>query len=288
MEDIASRAPLDGEDLDAAIDRSRAALAALLGVPDGGAGHQHALAEAWALLGVLLDCRVTLAAARMDERDAAAVAAARVDRDEAIAVTGALLYRLPAGDAAWPEVALILGRLSYDRYADPWPEGEPSDPDDLDAACDLLLRGARYDNADERTTLYLFLALRDRKHLMACPNDARALMTWGRRLLAFPDAGCLGRTGLHTMLELELINRADTLAQAGSWDPLGMRPPRLAGILLYSRLAPSPAGPQVRPSSRSPNSGRHGASPATEAGTRSAASHRSRVRRRRRVVVIRP
>src|SRR5438046_4972647 len=47
---------------------------------------------------------------------------------------------------------------------DPWPGGEPPDPDDLDAACDLLLRGARYDDADERTTLYLFLALRDRQH----------------------------------------------------------------------------------------------------------------------------
>jgi hypothetical protein len=34
---------------------------------------------------------------------------------------------------------------------------EPPDPDDLDAACDLLLRGARYDDTDERTTLYLFL-----------------------------------------------------------------------------------------------------------------------------------
>ena len=74
-------------------------------------------------------------------------------------------------------MALALGRLSYDRYTDPWPGAEPPDPDDLDAACDLLLRGARYDDADECTTLYLFLALRDRQHLMACPGDARALMT---------------------------------------------------------------------------------------------------------------
>jgi hypothetical protein len=42
-------------------------------------------------------------------------------------------------------VALTLGRLSYDRYTDTWPDAEPPDPDDLDAACDLLLRGARYD-----------------------------------------------------------------------------------------------------------------------------------------------
>ncbi|HWN01272.1 MAG TPA: hypothetical protein VNO54_29830 [Streptosporangiaceae bacterium] len=39
---------------------------------------------------------------------------------------------------------LALGRLSYDRYTDPWPGAEPPDPDDLDAACDLLLRGACY------------------------------------------------------------------------------------------------------------------------------------------------
>jgi hypothetical protein len=232
MEDIASRALLDGEDLDAAVDRARAELAALLRLPEGGASHQEALAEARALLSTLLDRRVTLAAARMDDRDAAAVAAARADRNEAIAVTGALLYWLPAGDAAWPEVALTLGRLSYDRYTDPWPDAEPPDPDDLDAACDLLLRGARYDEADERTTLYLFLALRDRKHLMACPNDTRALMTWGERLLAFPDADGLGQTGLHDMLELELLNRADALAQAGSWGPWGVRPLRLAATFI--------------------------------------------------------
>ena len=145
-------------------------------------------------------------------------------------MTGALLYWLPAGDAAWPEVALTLGRLSYDRYTDPWPGAEPPDPDDLDAACDLLLRGARYDDADERTTLYLFLALRDRQHLMACPGDARALMTWGERLMAFPEAGGLGRSGLHDMLELELLNR--TGVPGGSRGPWGVRPTGLATILV--------------------------------------------------------
>jgi hypothetical protein len=244
MNDIAGRPLLGGEELDAAIDRARAALAALMRaagsvVPDGGdgadgdgAGDPNVVAEARALLGTLLDRRVALMAARMDGRDAVAVAAARADRNEAIAVTGALLYRLPADDAAWPEVALALGRLSYDRYTDPWPGAEPPDPDDLDAACDLLLRGARYDDADERTTLYLFLALRDRRHLMACPNDARALMTWGERLLAFPDAGGLGQSGLHDMLEGELLNRADPLARAGSWASWGVRPHRLAGTLV--------------------------------------------------------
>jgi hypothetical protein len=234
MDDIASRPLLDGKDQDAAIDHARAALAALLRVPGGGdgAGHPKMLAEARALLGALLDHRVTLAAARMDERDADAVAAARADRNEAIAVIGALLYWLSPEDAAWPEVALTLGRLSYDRYTDPWPGAEPPDPDDLDAACDLLLRGARYDDADERTTLYLFLALRDRQHLMSCLRDARALMTWGERLLAFPEAGGFGRSCLQDMLEPELLDRAESLAQAGSWGPWGLRPLRLAGTLI--------------------------------------------------------
>jgi hypothetical protein len=232
MNDIVGRPPLDGKDLDAAIDHARAALATLLRGPDDGGeiGHPKRLAEARALLAALLDRRVSLAAARMDERDAEPIAAARADRNEAIAVTGALLYWLPAGDAAWPEVALTLGWLSYDRHTDPWPGAEAPDPDDLDAACDLLLRGARYDDADERTTLYLFLALRDRRHLMACPNDARALMTWGARLLTFPDDGGLGQAGLHDMLELELIDRAHLLSHAGSRGPWGLRPMRLAAI----------------------------------------------------------
>ncbi len=229
MNDVVGRPQLDGEEdgeeLDTAIDHARTALAARLRTSD-----LTVVAEARALLGTLLDRRVALAAARMDEQDAGAVAGARADRNEAIAVTGALLYWLPADDAAWPEVALTLGRLSYDRYTDPWPGADPPDPDDLDAACDLLLRGARYDDADERTTLYLFLALRDRRHLMACPNDARALMTWGERLLAFPDAGGLGRSGLHDMLELELLDRAEV--PVGSWGTWGVLPGRLAATLV--------------------------------------------------------
>jgi hypothetical protein len=214
--------------LDTAIDKARAALVALLRAPGGGEPSRPT--EARALLGTLLDWRVALAAERLDGRDAVAVARVRADRNEAIVVTGALLYWLPAGDAAWPEVALTLGRLSYDRYTDPWAGAAPPDPDDLDAACDLLLRGARYDDADERTTLYLFLALRDRQHLMACPSDARALMTWGERLMRFPDAGGLGQSGLHDMLELELLNRAEV--SVGSWSSLGARPARLAATLV--------------------------------------------------------
>jgi hypothetical protein len=169
------------------------------------------------------------------------VAAARADRNEAIAVTGALLYWLSADEAAWPEVALTFGRLSYDRYTDPWPGAESPDPDDLDAACDLLLRGARYD-ADERTTLYLFLALRDRQHLLACPNDAKALMTWGRRLLTFPDAGGLGRSSLHDMLEFEPLNRVGSATPAG---PVAQDGP------VAPAASAAPAGPFV-PWSRPP------------------------------------
>ena len=240
MNSIASRPLLSGEDLDTAIDQVRTELAGLLRGSEDivGTGGPKAVAEARALL----DRRVTAAAARMDERDARAVAAARTDRNEAIAVTGALLYWLSADEAAWPEVALTFGRLSYDRYTDPWPGAESPDPDDLDAACDLLLRGARYDDADERTTLYLFLALRDRQHLLACPNDAKALMTWGRRLLTFPDAGGLGRSSLHDMLEFEPLNRVGSATPAG--------PVAQAGPVAPAASA-APAGPFV-PWSRPP------------------------------------
>ena len=243
MNSIASRPLLSGEDLDTAIDQVRTELAGLLRGSEDivGTGGPKAVAEARALLAALLaallDRRVTEAAARIDERDAQAGAAARADRNEAIAVTGALLYWLPADEAAWPEVALTLGRLSYDRYTDPWPGAESPDPDDLDAACDLLLRGARYDDADERTTLYLFLALRDRQHLLACPNDAKALMTWGRRLLTFPDAGGLGRSSLHDMLELELLNRVGSVPQAGSAAPVGSFVPRSRPRLQLAAVA---------------------------------------------------
>src|SRR5260370_42299831 len=98
MYDIASRPLLVGADLDAAVDHARAALAALLRAPDGGAGDPKALAEARALLGALLGHRVALAAAPVDEPDAAAAAAARADRGEGIAVTAALLSSPPAAD----------------------------------------------------------------------------------------------------------------------------------------------------------------------------------------------
>jgi len=180
---IPDHTALGGADLDAAIEHARTALAALLRMAAGSEGSPP-IAEARALLSTLLDHRIDLAAERLGRDDPAAVEAIRSDRDEAMAVAGALLYWLPPGDPAWPEVALTVGRLSYDRYRDAWPRAEPPDPDDLDAACDLLLRAARGQDVDERTTLYLVLALRDRYRLLACPSDARTLTIWGERLLA--------------------------------------------------------------------------------------------------------
>jgi hypothetical protein len=232
MDYIVSRPVLDGPELDAAIVRARNALSAANGGHAGGsgAGYPKVVTEARARLSALLDHRLALATARLDKRDRGAVAAARADRDEAIAVTAALLYWLPSGDPAWPDVALTVGRLSYDRYSDPWPDAEPPDPDDLDAACDLLLRAARYEDVDERTALYLVLALRDRRHLTASPADASALMTWGERLLVFPGAGGIGRADLHDMLELELRDRGRPLARAGgARGSTGLRSLRLAG-----------------------------------------------------------
>jgi hypothetical protein len=185
------QAALGGADLDAAIGHARAALAALLRAAVPGAGSDEGsgeasplIAEARVLLATLLDHRIYLVAERLGLADPAVIEAVRADRNEAIAVSGALLYWLPSGDPAWPEVALTVGRLSYDRYRDSWPQAEPPDADDLDAACDLLLRAARDQDADERTTLYLVLALRDRHRQLACPADARALTIWGERLLA--------------------------------------------------------------------------------------------------------
>src|ERR1035437_1704924 len=262
MTDIANRPVLNGQGLDTAIEHARAALAALLRVPVGGDGaadpgpapgdwgaggsypghgpgdrgagisYLKMIAEARALLGALLEHRLALLehrlalAGRTGERDLAAIAAVRTDRNEAIAVHAALLYWLPADDPAWPDVAMTVGRLSYDRYSDAWPDPEASGPDDLDAACDLLLRAApsAEAEADERTALYLVLALRDRQRLLACPADTSALMTWGQRLLAFPDAGGLGRASLQDLLELELRNRTESLARAGSRGPWGLQP----------------------------------------------------------------
>jgi hypothetical protein len=194
MSDPAARAAGPDEDLDAAIEQARAALSAMLRADAAGEGSRP-VAEARALLASLLDQRLARAVAGLDEDDPATV---RADRDEAIAVTAALLYELPPGDPAWRHVALMVGRLSYDRYRDAWPGAQPPDPDDLDAACDLLARGARAGEADERTARYLFLALRDRRKLLASLAEAGALVTWGSLLPAFPGADGPGQGSLHT------------------------------------------------------------------------------------------
>jgi hypothetical protein len=229
LTDITSRAVFNAQDLDAAIDHARAALAALLRFPANGdgPGYPKVIAEARALLGTLLEHRLAVAGAQRQERDQTVVTATRADRNEAIAVNAALLYWLPVDDPAWPEVAMTVGRLSYDRYTDAWPDAEPPDPDDLDAACDLLLRAVHSHDADELTTVYLVLALRDREQLTASPADTNALMTWGERLLSFPGAG--GPASLPEVLERQLRNRAESLARVGSWDPWGARPLLLTG-----------------------------------------------------------
>jgi hypothetical protein len=229
LTDITSRTVFNAQDLDAAIEHARAALAALLRFPGDGdgdgdrSGYPRVVAEARALLGTLLEHRLALAGAQRQEQDRGVVAATRADRNEAIAVNAALLYWLPVDDPTWPEVAMTVGRLSYDRYRDAWPDAEPPDPDDLDAACDLLLRAARNDDADELTTLYLVLALRDREQLMAYPADTSALMAWSERLRSFPDTCGLGPASLPEVLERELRHRVESLAQDGSWDPWGPR-----------------------------------------------------------------
>jgi len=55
-------------------------------------------------------------------------------------------------------------------------------------------------------------------------------MTWGERLMTFPEAGGLGQSGLHNLLALELLNCADI--PGGSWGPWGVRPTGLAAILV--------------------------------------------------------
>jgi hypothetical protein len=238
MTQIANRPVLNGADLDAAIEHARAALAAVLRSPAGGdrvafpaprlggeVGCPKVVTEARALLGALLLHRLAQAAEPSGRAepsgspggpDLAAIAAVRADRDEAIAVHAALLYWLPAEDPAWPDVAMTVGRLSYDRYNDPWPGAEAPDPDDLDAACDLLLRSTPPDRADERTARYLVLALRGRLRLLACPADTSALMTWEERLLAFPDAGGLGQPGLHGLLQHKLTDPPGAVAPSES------------------------------------------------------------------------
>ena len=169
IDDMSVRAAPGSAGLDTAIQHARAVLSVLLRAPmqagpvlprqteppgwltgpeqtRGESGYQKLIAEARALLCALLDYRLALATEHLDATDPAAVAAARADRDEAIEVTAALLYRLSPDDPSWPDVAVTLGRLSYDRYSDSWPGAVPPDPDDLDTArlaAAQCVRGAR-------------------------------------------------------------------------------------------------------------------------------------------------
>src|SRR5579863_7790242 len=120
MSDLAERAASPDQDLDAAIEQARAALSAVVRVPEPSGGPRQ-VAQARALLASLLYQRLTRAAARLDHDDPAAVSAVRADRNEAIAISSELLYELPSGGPAWRDVALMVGRLSYDRYRDAWP-----------------------------------------------------------------------------------------------------------------------------------------------------------------------
>jgi tetratricopeptide (TPR) repeat protein len=207
---------LDGaaEDLDEAVEGFRAAWAGLAAAAAAGQPDAEAMAEVEELLGLALHDRFTLAAARLDEKDAVAVAAARADRDDALALMAARLRSLPDEDPDRHELALMAGRLTYERYTDPWPDAGPPDPGDLDAACDLMQQGVPGDEADEPTVFDLVCALRDRLGLAHDLADRDAFITWGERLLGFPDAVDDGRSDLHEELGLELLGRAEDAEDA--------------------------------------------------------------------------
>src|SRR5215470_2065153 len=212
-----SAGDLDGaaEDLDEAVEGFRAARAGLAAAAAAGQPDAEVTAEVEELLGLALHDRFTLAATRLDEKDEAAVAAARADRDEALALMAARLRSRPDEDPDRHELALMAGQLSYDRYTDPWPDAGPPDPGDLDAACDLMQQGVPGDEADELTVFDLVCALRDRLGLAHDPADRDAFITWGERLLGFPDALDDGWSGLHDELGQELLGRAEDAEDAG-------------------------------------------------------------------------
>jgi hypothetical protein len=99
--------------------------------------------ELRAQLGDALDQRFMGVWAQPGVPGAAAVAAARADRDEAAELIGGLLENLSPDDELWPDVAVTVARLRYQRYADQWPDAARADPADLDAARDLLPAAVR-------------------------------------------------------------------------------------------------------------------------------------------------
>ena len=118
------------QDLDEAVDRVRAALAAAADLDED--------LEFRELLGLALEQRFEMAESELDEGDAGRVAAARADRDEAAALFDGLLDVLPPGSRGRAGLAESAGWLRYGRYLDAWPGAAAPDPADLDAACDLL------------------------------------------------------------------------------------------------------------------------------------------------------
>ena len=148
-----------------------------------------------ALLGACSTGGVALTAARLDDRDARTVAAARGRPQRGHRGDRRAAVLVPAGDAAWPEVALTLGGGA--TTGTPTPGRTPSPPpDDLDAACDLLLRGACTTTPTSAPPCTCSSRSAHGQHLMACPGDARALIYLGRAADGVPEAGVFGRSGL--------------------------------------------------------------------------------------------
>ena len=210
------------EDLNEVIEWARAALRLAAGErdEDGAPGERvdpETIADAQQLLVYALGYRFSLVADSLDQEDAPVAALVRADRDEAIAVMAALLRWLPPDHPVWSEAMLTAGRLSYDRYTDPWPDAEPPDPDDLDAACDLLTRSVAggEDETDELTTCYLVHALRDRLDLLGNDADRDAFIAWGERLLGFPDEAGTDWLELRDRLGTELFGRAESADDTG-------------------------------------------------------------------------
>ena len=143
-------------------------------------------AEVTAVTGFMLADRFRLvSAAGLAARPA--IEAARADRDGAASLLAGILPALASDPPAWQEAAAAVARLRYARYCDQWPGAAEPDQADLDAAIDLLARGAAGD-MDCGDLWTLVAALGDRIDLGSSPADLDAIITWARRLIAHADA----------------------------------------------------------------------------------------------------